>query len=88
MDPDRTVRLAHGVVVEVGRLDDTLLAELRRHRERPVTTAELRQALLAAGYTAAAAAALVYMSPIPHRIPGRPGSYQLREVSGSSQSRV
>ena len=82
------MRLAHGVVVDVGCLDDTLLAELRRDRERPVTTAELRQALVAAGYTAAAAAALVYLSPIPHRIPGRPGSYQLREVSGSSQSRV
>ena len=80
LDPDGTVRLAHGVVVDASRLDDTLLAELR-DRERPTTAAELRAALHAAGYSAAGVRALLYMSPIPHRIPGRPGFYQLREAS-------
>lgn len=90
LNPDGIARHADHVSIDPHRLDDTLATELRRHPGRLTTAAELRAALhaaelraalQAAGYSAAGVRALLYMSPLPHRIPGRPGFYQLRGVS-------
>jgi hypothetical protein len=63
------------------RLDDAIAAALRAHPDRPVTAAELRQAILDAGYAASGLRYLTGASPVHERVGARRNSgYRLRGV--------
>ncbi len=63
------------------RLDDAIAAALCAHPDRPTTAAELRQAILDAGYAASGVRYLIGASPVPERVDARRNTgYRLRGV--------
>lgn len=79
VDDHGVIRLAAGVQRGGHRLDDAITAALRAHPTRPTTAAELRQAILDAGYAPSGLRFLMGASPIPERVSARRNSgYRLR----------
>lgn len=72
------LRVADGVIVAPNRLDDAVAAALSANPGAVTTAAELKAAILAAGYSSTGMRLLVGSSPVPRRV-GK-GRYELRRA--------
>ena len=81
VDDAGVIRLAAGIQPRPHRLDDAIAAALRANPDRPTTAAELRQAILGAGYAASGVRYLIGASPVHERVGARRNTgYRLRGI--------